>query len=83
MGTEKSYWQLETLRRKLKREIIHAMIDYREYQEYYVGVTPEEADNKYYIVKFIESGYDSEGNLNKSNQQGSRKLYRVGKLKNK
>jgi len=35
--------------------------DYNEYRKYFIGRTPQEAEDKYYGEKYLESGYDSEG----------------------
>jgi len=48
-------------RKKLINEFDYLLYKYREYQEYFIGRTPQEAEMKYYSDMFDQSGYDSEG----------------------
>lgn len=53
---------MKTLIEKRKSLIIHfncLLREYKEYQEYFIGVSkPEEAEDKFYAERFNESGHD-------------------------
>jgi hypothetical protein len=51
--------ELLHLRKSLLRELKYLMFEYRDYQRYFVGRTPIEAEDKFYAEKFDESGHDT------------------------
>lgn len=57
--------KLEILKKeqfRYKLELSSLMYDYKEFQKFFIGVKSiQEAEDFFYITKFMESGYDSEG----------------------
>ncbi|CAG7579678.1 MAG: hypothetical protein SLAVMIC_00005 [uncultured marine phage] len=52
---------LLSIQDKLKRELRWLLYLYDDYRDYFKGKTPDEAESRYYMEKYLESGYDSEG----------------------